>query len=195
MIRYDAMRQLLGLVHEEIVVCNLGHPSQELFQIEDRPRNFYMLGSMGLASSIGLGLALSTNEKVIVIDGDGAVLMNLGSLATIGANQPRNYVLVIIDNESHGSTGFQETFTGRGVRLDAVAKACNIKCTRLISDPATLQRDLVEVLGSNDGPHCVVIKVKKGKPEQLSPIPHTGPFLADRFVNAISSNITKRKAK
>ena len=86
-------------ITDELVVCNIGHPAQELFVIRDRPENFYMLGSMGLASSIGLGLAMSQDKKVVVLEGDGAVAMNMGSLATIGLVRPANYVLIIIDNE------------------------------------------------------------------------------------------------
>ena len=69
--RYEAIQQIMEVVTNEIVVCNLGHPCQELYAIKDRPKNFYMLGSMGMASSIGLGLALATEQKVVVIDGDG----------------------------------------------------------------------------------------------------------------------------
>ena len=88
--RYEAIKKIISQLTDEIVVCNIGHPSQELYQIKDRPQNFYMLGSMGLASSIGLGIALSQPRKVIVIEGEGSVLMNLGGLTTIGINQPKN---------------------------------------------------------------------------------------------------------
>ena len=84
--RYEAIEDIMSYVDEELVICNIGFPSRELYEINDRSRNFYMIGSMGLASSIGLGLALSKpHEKVIVIDGDGSLLMNMGSLVTIFA--------------------------------------------------------------------------------------------------------------
>ena len=82
-----------------LLICNIGYPSRELFSVSDRPENFYMLGSMGMASSIGLGLALARPERrVLVLDGDGSVLMNLGSLASIAHHGPENYLLVILDN-------------------------------------------------------------------------------------------------
>jgi sulfopyruvate decarboxylase subunit beta len=105
-----------------LIVCNIGFPSRELYNIADRPENFYMLGSMGLASSIGLGLAMSQVERVYVIDGDGSILMNLGSLATIANNKADNLCLVIIDNNSYGSTGNQKTYTAEKTDLEIIAR-------------------------------------------------------------------------
>jgi sulfopyruvate decarboxylase subunit beta len=114
-----------------LLVCNIGYPSRELFSVKDRPENFYMLGSMGLASSIGLGLALARPErKVMVLDGDGSVLMNLGTLATIAHHAPENYLLVILDNCCYGSTGSQPTCTHLGTDLFALAKAAGAKNVR-----------------------------------------------------------------
>ena len=105
-----------------LLISNIGFPSRELFAAKDRTENFYMLGSMGLASSIGLGLALARPErKVIVLDGDGSVLMNLGTLATIAHHAPENYLLVILDNCCYGSTGSQPTCTHLGTDLAALA--------------------------------------------------------------------------
>src|SRR5512137_2774142 len=116
-----------------LLVCNIGYPSRELFSVHDRPQNFYMLGSMGLASSIGLGLALARPErKVIVLDGDGSVLMNLGTLATIAHHAPENYLLVILDNCCYGSTGSQPTCTHLGTDLFALAKAAGVKKVGLV---------------------------------------------------------------
>ena len=105
-----------------LIVCNIGYPSRELYSINDQPENFYMLGSMGLASSIGLGLAMSQEEKVYVIDGDGSILMNLGTLATIANNKADNLCLVIVDNGSYGSTGNQKTYTSGKTDLEAIAR-------------------------------------------------------------------------
>lgn len=111
-----------------LLVCNIGYPSRELFSVRDRPENFYMLGSMGLASSIGLGLALAQpKRKVIALDGDGSVLMNLGTLATIAHYAPENYLLVILDNCCYGSTGSQPTCTHLGTDLFALAKAAGVR--------------------------------------------------------------------
>jgi sulfopyruvate decarboxylase subunit beta len=114
-----------------LVVANIGYPSRELFAAADRPENFYMLGSMGLASSIGLGLAVSQPRPVCAIDGDGSVLMNLGTLATIAREAPPNYCLVIIDNKSYGSTGGQPTCTAGRADLAEIARAAgNIHVVR-----------------------------------------------------------------
>jgi len=101
MIRSEILKEIAPILRDQLVVCNIGIPSQELHAIDDQPSNFYMLGTMGLASSIGLGLALAQPKTVIVIDGDGSVLTNLGTLPTIGNNAPSNYILMIIDNGSY----------------------------------------------------------------------------------------------
>ncbi|RME15163.1 MAG: sulfopyruvate decarboxylase subunit beta, partial [Alphaproteobacteria bacterium] len=112
MIRYDLFKTLLPVIRDELVVCNIGSPSQELHSLDDQPTNFYMLGTMGLASSIGFGLAMAQDKPVIAIDGDGSVLTNLATLATIGNNAADNFILLIVDNGSYGSTGDQPTYTG-----------------------------------------------------------------------------------
>ena len=124
MIRSEILREIAPILRDQLVVCNIGLPSQELHMIDDQPTNFYMLGTMGLSSSIGLGLALSQNKTVISIDGDGSVLTNLGTLPTIANNVADNYILLIIDNGSYGSTGDQPTYAGMKTSLTAVAKAC-----------------------------------------------------------------------
>ena len=124
MIRSDVLRTLAPILRDQLVVCNIGLPSQELHAINDQPSNFYMLGTMGLASSIGLGLALAQPKTVVALDGDGSVLTNLGTLPTIANNVADNYVLVIIDNGSYGSTGDQPTYAGRKTSLAEVARAC-----------------------------------------------------------------------
>jgi sulfopyruvate decarboxylase subunit beta len=142
-------------------VCNIGHPSQELYALHDSPRNFYMLGSMGLASSLGVGLAETTTGAVVVLDGDGSVLMNLGTLVTIAAERPERLTLVVLDNHAYGSTGDQPTMTAGGVSLAALARAAGIAH---VSQPATTEdleaalRDSVE----RPGPHVVVAEVEPG---------------------------------
>ena len=124
MIRSDVLKTLIPLISDELVVTNIGLPSQEMHLLDDQPTNFYMLGTMGLASSIGLGLAMAQPKKVIAIDGDGSVLMNLGTLPTIANNQVPNFILLIIDNGSYGSTGDQATYAGMRTSLADVARAC-----------------------------------------------------------------------
>ena len=124
MIRSEILREIAPILRDQLVVCNIGLPSQELHMIDDQPTNFYMLGTMGLSSSIGLGLAMAQDKTVISIDGDGSVLTNFGTLPTIANNPTDNYILLIIDNGSYGSTGDQPTYAGKKTSLAAVAKAC-----------------------------------------------------------------------
>ncbi|MDR3291496.1 MAG: sulfopyruvate decarboxylase subunit beta [Methanobrevibacter sp.] len=124
--RYDGIKNIMEYVTNEIVVANIGFPSRELYDIKDRNRNFYMLGSMGLVSSIGLGLALSQKEKVVVLDGDGSTLMNLGSLVTISNQNPNNIILIVIDNGVYGSTGNQPTYS-QSTDLLKIAKSVGFK--------------------------------------------------------------------
>lgn len=139
-----------------LLISNIGYPSRELFSVKDRPENFYMLGSMGLASSIGLGLALARPErKVMVLDGDGSVLMNLGTLATIAHHAPRNYLLVILDNCCYGSTGSQPTCTSLGTDLAAMAIAAGAEDVQRES----CKDELIDAL---DGYGIIVVGVEKG---------------------------------
>ncbi len=141
---------------DALLVCNIGFPSRELFSVRDRPENFYMLGSMGLASSIGLGLALARPErKVMVLDGDGSVLMNLGTLATIAHYAPQNYLLVLLDNCCYGSTGSQPTCTNLGTDLAAMAKAAGVE--NVIS---AFEKN--EIINALEGSGVIVVGVEKG---------------------------------
>ncbi|MBC7121379.1 MAG: sulfopyruvate decarboxylase subunit beta [Candidatus Methanosuratus sp.] len=144
-----------------LLISNIGYPSRELYSVCDRPENFYMLGSMGMASSIGLGLALARPERrVIVLDGDGSVLMNLGTLATIALYGPKNYLLVILDNCSYGSTGSQPTCTCYCTDLAAVARAAGVGMVKEANDPQSLAPAL-------KGQGVVVTKVEAGN----APVP------------------------
>ena len=106
MIRKDAIKIISKLVGNDTIISANGFISRDLFEVDDKNSNFYMLGSMGLASSIGLGIALkNSKKKVYIFDGDGNILMNLGSLVTIGSLKPKNLVQIIFDNNSHESTG------------------------------------------------------------------------------------------
>ena len=141
--RIEAIAAVAEYAGDALIVCNIGFPSRELFAVKDRNENFYMLGSMGLASSIGLGVALArTDRRVVAIDGDGAVLMNLGTLATLADQAPDNYLLVIIDNEAYGSTGGQSSCTARSADLGAIALGAGVKDVRTAWD----EPELVELL-------------------------------------------------
>jgi sulfopyruvate decarboxylase subunit beta len=141
---------------DALLIGNIGYPSRELYAVGDRPSNFYMLGSMGLASSIGLGLALARpDRRVIAIDGDGAVLMNLGSLATIADQDPKNYLLVILDNGCYGSTGSQPTCTSMRADLVRMAEGAGVSEVRIAATPQEVRDGMV-------GKGVLVVKVEIG---------------------------------
>jgi sulfopyruvate decarboxylase subunit beta len=129
MLRSQAIQVVMDHVVDELVVSNIGDPSKELFHLRDRPKNFYMLGSMGLASSISLGLALSQENTVVCLDGDGSILMNLGSLVTIANTKPGNLILVALDNGAYGTTGNQNSYTSGKADLEKMARACGFEAT------------------------------------------------------------------
>jgi sulfopyruvate decarboxylase subunit beta len=165
--RTEALEVLAGT--EALLVCNLGYPSRELYHIADRAGNFYMLGSMGLASSIGLGLALAQGRRVVAIDGDGSVLMNLGSLSTVAHFGTENFTLVILDNRVHGSTGNQPSHTALGTDLAAIAKACGLSRVRKVETVAALRQAAGD---EGKGPKVVVAVVDPGNAEvPVIPIP------------------------
>jgi len=179
--RIDAIRILMEYVRDEIVVCNIGIPSKELYRIKDRPENFYMLGSMGLCSSIGLGLALSLNKKVIAIEGDGSLLMNLGALSTIGYTQPDNFVLYVIDNSVYGSTGNQRTHT-ESTNLCGIARACGIDAVE-VSQEDEVRRAIEDAL--NDSKTKVIVVKVEPYNEKVENIPLHPMYIKFRFMESI----------
>ncbi len=163
-----------------LLISNIGFPSRELYSVQDRPENFYMLGSMGLASSIGLGLALARPERrVIVLDGDGSVLMNLGTLATIAHHAPENYLLVILDNCCYGSTGSQPTCTHLGTDLVALALAAGVRNVDEVDNAEDLTRALA-------GRGVVVAKVEVGN-ASVPVIDLTPEEIIERFMRSARS--------
>ena len=140
--RYDIIKALSPYLAGKVVVSNLGWPSKELYALQHQPSNFYMLGSMGMATPIGLGIALSATKEVFVIDGDGSLLMNPGTLATAAAAAPKNLTIIAIDNGAYGSTGNQPTLAASCVDLEQVARGFGIRDTAKVSG----EKNLVEQL-------------------------------------------------
>jgi sulfopyruvate decarboxylase subunit beta len=137
-----------------------------------------MLGSMGMASSIGLGLALAQKKRVYVIDGDGSLLMNLGSLATIAQHAPKNYCLVVVDNKGYGSTGHQPTHTTGGrTDLAEIARAAGIQ---QVCSVKTLQ-DLDDCLDRHDEECLVIIAETDASSADVPHVPLLPHFIAKRF--------------
>ena len=116
MLRLDATKTVLKHIGDLPIVSNLGPTTDELWHAGHRARNFYTYGAMGLCSSIALGMALSTQQKVVSLDGDGSLLMNMGAIATIGRERPANLIVIVWDNEEWGQTGHQTQPHGSGHR-------------------------------------------------------------------------------
>ncbi|MEL7463234.1 MAG: sulfopyruvate decarboxylase subunit beta [Pseudomonadota bacterium] len=184
MIRSEILKEIAPILRDQLVVCNIGIPSQELHAIDDQPTNFYMLGTMGLASSIGLGLALAQEKTVIAIDGDGSVLTNLCTLPTIANNVADNFILMIIDNGSYGSTGDQPTYTGKKTSLAGMARAAGCE-------------NVVEVMDVDTGPalkkaiaerKATVMVVKCDSGNAKMPVITMDPVvIRDRFMKAVQA--------
>ncbi len=163
--RADATRLLATRLTNEAVVSNLGQASLDLQNIADRPLNCYTFGAMGQCSSIGLGIALARPDvRVICLDGDGSLLMNLGSLCTIAAQAPRNYALVIWDNEVHQTTGGQPTATAGRSSLAAIARGAGIDKALEVRTADELERAFDRML-AEEGPFVIAVKVVKGRAE------------------------------
>jgi sulfopyruvate decarboxylase subunit beta len=163
---------------DALIVCNIGYPCRELAASFDRDENFYMLGSMGLASSIGLGLAMARPErKVMALDGDGSVLMNLGTLSTMACHGPGNYLLIVLDNGVYGSTGSQPTPICARTDLTRMARAAGIDVVEEARDPGGLRERLASM-----GHGVLVVKVEPGNADvpviDLSP-----PDILRRFMD------------
>jgi sulfopyruvate decarboxylase subunit beta len=184
MIRSEILREIAPILRDQLVVCNIGLPSQELHMIDDNEKNFYMLGTMGLSSSIGFGLALAQDKTVISIDGDGSVLTNLGTLPTIANNVADNFVLMIIDNGSYGSTGDQPTYAGKKTKLEEVAKACgceNVVVCQDVDTGKTLQAAI-------DSKKMTIMVVKCDSGNIKLPVITMDPVvIRDRFMKAVAS--------
>ena len=181
--RYEAIRVAVKQLGDEAVIHANGYPSRESCAVDDRPQNFYMIGSMGLAAPIGLGLALAKRDRrTVVFDGDGNVLMALGVLANVAACAPANLVHCVFDNEVYGSTGNQSS-PSRHVRLDRVAAAAGYRSVAAVAEPDDIAVRLRAMLGSA-GPHFLLVKVTAAEAD-VPRIPHTPEALRDRFRAAV----------
>jgi len=161
MIRKEVVKIIAKNVGKNPIVSANGFMSRDLFEVNDKESNFYMIGSMGLASSIGLGIALKNPKKhVFVFDGDGNILMNLGSLVTIGSLRPKNLIHVVFDNNSHESTGGQPTNSSK-VNLGKLAKDTGYKILIIKSKSKLLS--ILKNIKKYQGPIFLLIKISKSK--------------------------------
>jgi thiamine pyrophosphate-dependent acetolactate synthase large subunit-like protein len=183
--RIEAIVCISKTLADEPVIVSLGHPAYDLFAAGDRPLNFYTWGSMGMTSSIALGLALALpGRRVIALDGDGSLLMNLGSLATIGACAPPNLIVIVMDNGEYGTTGGQATATRSTADLEGAARAMGIARTCTVRSLDELERVLAESRHA-PGPWVVVAKVEESAPA-LKP-PQDCVFIKQRFMAALGA--------
>jgi thiamine pyrophosphate-dependent acetolactate synthase large subunit-like protein len=169
---------------DALVVTGLGAPTWDTAAAGDHALNFYLWAGMGGAAMVGLGLALAQpKRRVIVITGDGELLMGLGSLATIGVQQPRNLAVVVMDNEHYGETGMQETHTRHGVDLAGMAKAAGFPVTATVYTKSEL-REWAPRIRDEAGPLFAAIKVSTDKIPLILPR-RDGTALKHRFREAL----------
>ena len=160
MIRIDAVKTASDMIINSPIISANGYISRDLFETADKDTNFYMIGSTGLSSSIALGVALKNPAKrVYVFDGDGNILMNLGSLTTIGKLRPKNLIHLVFDNQIHESTGGQPSNT-RNIDLYKIAKSSDYKAFKT-SSKAGLKKILIKIKNI-DGPIMILVKITKG---------------------------------
>jgi thiamine pyrophosphate-dependent acetolactate synthase large subunit-like protein len=161
LIRKEAVEIIAKKIGNHPIISANGFMSRDLYETNEKESNFYMIGSMGLASSIGLGVALKNpKKKIYVFDGDGNILMNLGSLVTIGSLKPKNLVHFVFDNNSHESTGGQPTMSAK-IKIEKIAQAANYKIFT-IKTKKDLENILIKIK-KLQGPIFVLIKVKNTK--------------------------------
>ncbi len=179
--RRAVVAKLLADRGDMLLVAGLGAPNWDVTAAGDSPLNFPLWGAMGSAAMVGFGLALAQPDRwVLVVTGDGDMLMGLGSLATIAARAPANLAIVVCDNERFGETGMQATHTAAKTDLTGVAAACGFPIAETVADEDGLDRALPLIRGANNGPVFVTVKVRAEKLSLEMP-PKDGAYLKDRF--------------
>ncbi len=171
----DMLRVILPrLEKKDIALFTTGLISRYAFSLKDRKANFYMIGSMGLVSSVGLGIALNSSKRVFIFDGDGSVLMDMGSLAMIAFERPNNLFHLVLDNEVYESTGRQPSIS-KHIDLSRVAKALGYKKIYNFCDSAMLRKSIGDIM-SQIGPAFIMLKLHSPSPEKgvrrVSIVPH-----------------------
>jgi thiamine pyrophosphate-dependent acetolactate synthase large subunit-like protein len=179
--RRAAVARLLAGRGDLLVVAGLGSPTYDVAAAGDHERNFYLWGAMGAAAMIGLGVALAQPRlPVLVVTGDGELLMGLGALATIAAQNPPNLTIAVLDNERYGETGGQKSHTGHATDLAAVARGCGIADSRTVTRQDDLPSFAERLHRVGESSAVGIIKVSQGEPTRVLPA-RDGAFLKDRF--------------
>ena len=181
MIRKAAISTVVKKIGNHPIISANGFISRDLFEVCDKSSNFYMIGSMGLASSIGLGVALKNPRKsVFIFDGDGNVLMNLGSLTTIASQKPKNLIHIVFDNSVHESTGGQPT-NSNFVNIEKIAKACNYNHTFMVSTENKLLK-ILDKIKKLKGPIMIVVKIQQSGGEKSKRVKILPIKIKERFM-------------
>ena len=181
MIRKAAISTVVKKIGNHPIISANGFISRDLFEVCDKSSNFYMIGSMGLASSIGLGVALKNPRKsVFIFDGDGNVLMNLGSLTTIASQKPKNLIHIVFDNSVHESTGGQPT-NSNFVNIEKIAKACNYNHTFMVRTENNLLKILYKIKKLK-GPIMIVVKIQQSKGKKSKRVNILPVDIKERFM-------------
>ncbi len=181
--RRKAVAQILARRGNALVVTGLGAPTWDVAAAGDNDLNFYTWGGMGCAAMVGLGLALAQpKRRVIVITGDGEMLMAVGSLATIAVKQPRNLAIAVMDNGHYGETGMQATHTQFGVDLAGMAGAAGFRAAATVRTTAQLKTWIPRLY--DNGPVFIDIKVTAENAPLVLP-PRDGSLLKLRFRQAL----------
>ncbi len=182
--RREVVARILRDRADALLITGLGSTCWDAAAAGDHPNTFYLWGAMGGAAMVGLGLALAQPQRrVLVITGDGEMLMGLGALATIGARRPANLAIIVIDNEHYGETGMQDTHTRLGVDLTGIAAAARLTDARTVRNEAELEA-LVPMLYRQPGPIFAAVKVSSAPMPTVLP-PRDGPYLKSRFREAV----------
>jgi phosphonopyruvate decarboxylase len=192
--RADVLRRIIERTpeHKSVVIATTGYTSRELLALADRPNQLYMVGSMGCAPALGLGLSLTRPDlTVLVVDGDGAALMRLGNFATLSAYAGTNLVHLLLDNECHESTGAQTTVSA-GISFVQIASGCGY--------PVTIQGDSLDVIDAAfsasediEGPRFAHLKIRQGVTGTF-PRPTLSPEqVRQRLMNHIGATFTFAK--
>ena len=185
--RFKVLENLNKNIDNKVgVIATTGKTGRELFSLNDCENFFYQVGSMGCASAISLGVALNTKKKIIVLDGDGSLLMKMGNMSTIGANQPKNLIHILLDNNVHDSTGQQLT-NASNVNFANIAINCGYKESYSTDNTNDFSKIIKNKLKNTNGPIFIHIKIQKGSVQNLGRPTIHPKDVAIRFKNFLKN--------
>lgn len=178
--RFEAIQLILdSLQNDDIALFATGMISREAFGLHDRAQNYYLLGSMGLVSSVGLGIALNTDRSVFIFDGDGSALMDMGAMALIAAEAPANLSHIVLDNEMYQSTGNQPAISAK-VDLAEVARAAGYRKSDCVEDIDGL-KNWLKAVDKCAGPSFLLIKVEPGGLNHIPRVSHSPEYMTRKL--------------